>query len=142
MAAVAVEPGSLKFKVQSSKLSRGPGEGAAAEDVAMEVRDGFAGVGAVVDDEAKTGFVEAEFSRYFGGFEQQMAEGLFVLRLRGSDVRDGFFWDDEHVRRRLGRDVAKGEDEFIFVNDVRGNLARDDFFEESHGLIKEEKLKM
>ena len=108
----------------------------------MKVRDGFAGVGAIVDDKAEAGFAEAEFAGDFGGFEQKMAERFFILRLCGGNVGDWLLRDDEHVRGGLGRNVAKGDDEVVLVNDVRGDLARDDFFEESHGLIKEEKLKM
>ena len=125
-----------------STSAGGPGEGAAAEDVAVEMGDGFAGVGAVVDDEAVAGLCEAEFGGDFGGFEQEVAEGFFVLGFGGGDVGDGFFGDDEDVDRRFGRDVAKGDDEIVLVNDVRGNLAGDDFFKESHAVIKKEKLEM
>ena len=39
--------------MNDGRLARGPGELALREQVDVEMRDGFAGVGAVVDDEAE-----------------------------------------------------------------------------------------
>jgi len=40
----------------------------------------------------------------------------------------GFFGDDEDVNGGVGLDVAEGEDEVVFIDDIRRNLAGDDFF--------------
>jgi hypothetical protein len=63
---------------------------ASAEDVAVQVRHGFAAVRAVVDDEPVAAFFNPSF-RHFGGFEQQMAEQFVVVRRGLGDARNGFF---------------------------------------------------
>ena len=47
---------------------------AATEDVAVEMGDGFATIGAVIDDEAVAAFFQAELIRYFRGLEQESAQ--------------------------------------------------------------------
>jgi hypothetical protein len=69
--------------------------------------DGFAGVGAVVDDEAVAVFVEAEFAGDMAALRRRVA---VVFRCCFVDAGDGFARDDEDVCRRGGADVAKGED--------------------------------
>ena len=43
---------------------------------------------------------------------------------------DVLFGDDEDVGGGLGRNVAEGETEIIFVDDVRGDFFAEDFAEE------------
>ena len=99
----------------------------------MQVRHGLAGIRAVVEHEAKTILLEAKLLRDRGGFEHQMAEHLVILRRRFGDARDGFLRNQQNVRRRLWVDVAKGDDEVVFINDLRRDFARDDFFKQ--GLV-------
>ena len=61
-----------------------------------------------------------------------MAEEALIIGLGGSDASDGFFRNDEDVDRGLRRDVAEGEALVVFENDVGGDFAGDDFFEECH----------
>jgi hypothetical protein len=58
---------------QRDHLARRPVHFSSAQDVAMQVRHGFAGVGAVVEDEPVAARFQAEFLRHCGGFEKQMA---------------------------------------------------------------------
>ena len=104
----------------------------------MQVRHGFAGVGAVVEDEAVAAFFQAEFLRDFGGFEQQMAEGLMIFGAGFGEARNRFPGNDQNMRRRLRIDVAEGDDLVVLEDDVRRNFAGDDFFKESfaHGRIQ------
>jgi hypothetical protein len=80
--------------------------------------------------------VEASFLRDLRGFEQHMPEDFVVFGLGFGDSGDDFFWDDKDVYGRSGFDVFKREHEIIFVNKVRGNLSRDDFFEKGHKKIQ------
>ena len=105
---------------------------ASAENVDVQVRHGFAAVRAVVDDEP-VAVIEAQFLRYFSGFEQQMAEQKLVVLVGFGEARDGFLWKNQDVDGRLRFDVADGEHHAVFINDVRRNLAGDDFFEKRFG---------
>ena len=97
----------------------------------MQVRHGFAGVGTVVEDETVAAFFQAEFLRDFGGFEQQMAEGLMIFGAGFGEARTWFLGNDQNVRRRLRLDVAEGDDQVVFEDDVRRDFAGDDFFKQS-----------
>jgi hypothetical protein len=97
----------------------------------MQVRHGFTAVVTIVNHEPVAGFFQAQFFRHFGGFKQQVAEQVLVVGLGFGDARDQFFGDNQNVRRRLRADVAEGEDGIVFVNDVRRDFARDDFFKKS-----------
>ena len=96
----------------------------------MEMRDGFAGVGAVVDDETVAVFVEAELARDVGCFQEEMSEDGVIFSGGFVDAWNRFARDDEDVARRGGADVAKGEHLIIFVNDVSGDFAVGDFLEQ------------
>ena len=98
----------------------------------MEVGDAFAGVGAVVDDEAVAGFVEALLFGDVAGGEEELAEELTVAFAGGADAGDDALRDDEDVDGGLRVDVADGEDLFVVAHDVGGDLAGGDAFEEGH----------
>ena len=103
----------------------------------MQMRHGFAGVGAVVEDEAIAAGFQAKFFRDLRSFEQQMAEDLMVFRFRFAEARDRLFGDQENVRRCLRVDVAEGDDLVVFIDNVRRDFAGDDFFKKcfAHGLV-------
>ena len=99
----------------------------------VEVRHGFAGVGAVVDHEAEA-VVELEFFRDLAGDEEQVAEDRLIFRGGFADARDRFFGDDEQVDRRLRLDVVEDDAAVVLVFDAAGYFAGDDAFEErGHG---------
>ena len=58
-----------------------------------------------------------------------------IVRFGVGQGGDGVFGDDQDVDGRLGIDVSEGEGEVVFVDDVGGNLAPDDFAKEgvTHG---------
>src|SRR4051794_24137507 len=54
----------------------------------------------------------------------------FVIFGRGlCDSRDWLFGDDQHMRGRLGFDIAKCQHEVVFINDCRRDFAGNNFFE-------------
>lgn len=101
----------------------------------MQVGDGFAGIWPVIEDEAEAGGGEAELVGDLGGFEEEVAEELLVCGRGVGEARDGLFGDDQYVGRGLGLDVAKGQEEVVFINDGGRDFTGDDFFEEgfAHG---------
>lgn len=100
----------------------------ATEDVAVEMGNRFAAVGSVVDHQPEAGFTDSQLSCNFRRLEEQMADQLFVLGRGFGDARYRFFGNDQNVLGRLRVDVAKGDHQIIFVNDVRGDFARGDLF--------------
>lgn len=101
----------------------GPGEVASAEDVEVDVEDGLADVGAVVDDEAVAGLFEALFAGDFGAGEHELAEEFGVIVGGVVEVDDVFFGDDEDVDRGGGGDVAECDAVFVFVDAVVGEFS-------------------
>lgn len=95
----------------------------------MEVGDGFAGVGAVVDDEAEAAG-EVEFFGDDAGGDEEVAELGFVGGRGFADAGYQFFGDNEEVDGGLGLDVVDDDAAVVLVFDLRGDFAVDDFLEE------------
>ena len=100
----------------------------------MEVGDGLAAVGAVVDRNAEAGFGDAELGGEFSCGQEEMAEDGLVIGGGFADAWDGFFRDDENMHRCLGGNVPERAAKFILVDDFRRDFPVVDFLEESfHG---------
>ena len=95
----------------------------------VKVGDGFAGIGPVVDDEAKAGLMNAEGAGDFDSLQEKVAEG-FLVGLGGiGDAGDRFPGNDENVAGRAGIDIAKGKDDVVFIDDLGRDFASGNFFE-------------
>lgn len=112
--------------------ARGPVELAATQQVDVQVGHGFAAVRAIVDHDAVTGG-EVELAGQVGGGEQQVAEQGLVGERRLVDPRNGFLGYDQNMHGRLRLDVVNGDAVLVFVSNLGGDFAGDDFFEERHG---------
>ena len=99
----------------------------------MEVRNRFAGVGTVIDDQTIPGTGHAELLGNRSGLYQEVAQELFMVHGGQTNTPQGDFRDDQDVDGRLGMDVAEGQDLVVLIDNVRGDLAGDDFFEKGHG---------
>ena len=99
------------------------------------MRDAFAGVFSVVDGQAKSVFVQAKVACNIFGLQEQMAEHLTIIRFGLGDAGDRLFGNHQHVHGGLRVNVVKGEDEVVFVDNVGGDFAGDDFLKESHHTI-------
>ena len=95
----------------------------------MEVGDGFAAVGAVVEDKAEA-VIEVEVGGDFGGGEEEVADEGLVGGGGFGEAGDGFFGDDEDVKGGLGVDVAKGVADVVLVDGGAGDFAVNDALEE------------
>ena len=98
----------------------------------MEMGDAFAGVGAVIDDEAVAGFVEAFFLGDVAGGEEEIAEDRGIVVAGGADAGDDALRDHENVHGGLRVDVANGEDVRVIADDFGGDFPGGDAFEEGH----------
>jgi hypothetical protein len=123
-------------------LPRGPPERATAQDMAMQVGNGFPGVRTVVEDQAKAGFGQAEFGGNFTSFEQQMAKELLLFGPGFGDARNALFGNDQHMNWSLWFNVVKGQDVLILIHDFGGYFAVDNFFKQglAHGKGKLRRL--
>src|SRR5690606_20581097 len=123
---------SLKSAIRSPRSamtsSRRPGEGAAAEEVEVDVEDGLLRAGAVVHDEAVVR--EPLLRRHLPGGREEVAHERLVLFLDGVGARDRLARDDEDVDGRGRLDVPEGDAAVVLVDDVAGDLAVGDLLEE------------
>ena len=95
----------------------------------MQVRHRLARIGAIVEHQAKTVFGEPELLRHFRGFDEKMSQHLVIVRMRFGEARNRFLGNDQDVNGRLRLDVVEGDDLVVFVDNVGGYFARDDFLE-------------
>lgn len=107
---------------------------ASAEEVDVEVGDGFASVGAVVDDQSEA-LIEIELTRDIVCGEEEMAEDRLVLWLRFADSGDESLGDDQHMHRCLRLHVVKSDAVLILMGDFGGNFSIDDFLKNGLGHI-------
>ena len=112
--------------------ARWPRHLALGEEVDVEVGDGFAGVGTVVDHKAEAGG-EMEFLCDEMRDVEQVAEHGLVGGGGFRNSRNQFFRDDQQVDRGLRLDVVQDYAEVVFVFDLGGNLAINDALEDSLG---------
>ena len=114
------------------RLTGRPSQLTFGEQVHVKMRDRLGGVGAVVDHEAKP-FLKIQFFCERAGSEQEVAEHCLIGERRFTDARDGFFWDDQQMNRRLGLDIVEHDAEIILVFDLGGDFTVDDALEKSFG---------
>ena len=95
----------------------------------VEVRHGFAGVAAMVDDQAEA-VGELEFSGDGAGDEEKMAKDALIGVGGIAHARYQFFGDDQKVDGRLRIDVVEHDAVLVLVLDLGGDFAIDDFLED------------
>jgi len=106
---------------------------AAPEQVKMEMGDGFAAVGAVVDDKAVAGLIELELAGDFLSGGKEMAKNGVMFRGDGGVAGVVLFRNEQDVDRGLGGNVTEREDVVVLVDDVGFGLAVDDPLEDGFG---------
>ncbi len=107
----------------------GPGHLAAGEEMDVEVGDGFAAVGTVVDDGTES-LVPAELGGEFGDDRHHVAEEGGVFGSGFADAHNVFFGDEQEMGGGLGIDVLDDDAFVVFVLDGGRDLAVDDFLED------------
>ncbi len=112
-----------------TSLAGRPGHGAAAENMAVEMRDRLARIGAVVNHQSKTALGKAEFGGDFGGFQQQVTENPRIVGVGSEDAGDRFSGDDQDVDGGFGVGVMEGHDLVVFIDDLRRDITINNFLE-------------
>jgi hypothetical protein len=113
-------------------------EGAAGQQVHVQVWHSFPGVGAIIDYDAKAVF-QLVFNRQITGGKQQMPESGLVPVISLGDAGDGLVRNDKEMHRGLRIDVLDHKTVVILMKDRRGDFTVTDFFKEgffAHGLEK------
>ena len=106
----------------------------------MQVWHGFTTIRAIVDDQSVAAIFQTNLVRDFSGFEQEMAKQLVVFRHSLGNTRNHPLGEKQNVHRSLRMEVADGEDEVVFKNNLRRNFPRIDFFKKgfAHGNFRHE----
>lgn len=104
----------------------------------MQVWDGLSGIGPVVEYEPIARLFQPKFVRHFRGFEHEMTKHFVVFTGGFGDARNGLFGNDQYVCGGLRLNVAKGEHEVVFVNNLGRDFARADFLKKrsAHSVLE------
>ena len=94
----------------------------------VQVRDGLATIGTVVDHDAET-LGKVKLTAQLGGHEQQMTQRRLVFRGGLAYAGNGLARHNEYMRRSLRRDIVESHAHGVLVDQLRGNLAVSDFLE-------------
>ena len=97
----------------------------------MQVIDALPRVRALVDDDAVARLTEPEILCHLPRGEHHVPERRCVFHSRVANAGDVLLRDHEHVRRRDGAKVLKGERVLVLEHDLRGDLATHDFAKEA-----------
>ena len=106
------------------------------QEVNVQVRHGFAGIGAIVNDEPKPAR-QLEFLRHHASREQQVPQNGFI-RVNGiAHTGNHLLGYDQQVHRRLRINIMNDDAAFVFVLDDSWNLTRNDALKKGfrHGQI-------
>lgn len=90
---------------------------APAEDVDVEVWDGFTAMCAVVNHSTEAGFRESELFGDLSGGEEEVAEEGLVFGCGLANAGDGLARYDEEVCGSLRRNVREGTTKLVIVED-------------------------
>ena len=95
--------------------------------------DGLSSLFVGVDNKAVTFLSNSLLLGNLMGFDHKVTEGLLVFFcvnvVHGTNF---FFWNKKNVNGGLGIDVFECQTNVIFKNNIRGNVAINDFFKKRH----------
>lgn len=106
---------------------------ASAQEVKVEVGDGFPAIGAVVDDQPVAAFVQLELATHPLGGGEKMAEDGMIFRGNRGVAGVMFFGDEKDMNGGLWGDIAESQDVIVLVDDIGGDFSIDDALENRLG---------
>ena len=109
-------------------LTRRPFEGTPGEYVKVQVKHALPGIGAIVHGQSKR-IAHTQITRDFSGGYHHMSEQRLIFGGGINKARDFLLRYQQHMCGRLRVDVAEGQAQVIFVDDLRWNFLIDDFGE-------------
>src|SRR5436305_8503391 len=124
-------------------LAGGPGHGAAAEEMQVNVIHALAGLRSLVKDESVTVAIHLPFVGDAVGHLHHPGQHRTLVPGEIVDGGNVLLGDDEHVGRRHRPDVLEGDDIVVAEDFLRGNLPGEDLAEQAvlwhrHSLPAEE----
>ena len=112
---------------------------ASAEKMDMQMRDGFASVGSVVDHYPKA-IVKIHGLCGFSSDEKKVPHESSIFFSGFTDARDRFSRDHKKMNGGLWINVAENDAKIVLVHEISRNFTIDDFAEQGfigHGGIKQ-----
>ena len=97
----------------------------------MNVKDGLARAGPVVNDRTKAGSIQAAVPRQIGRNGLQMAQHGFVFSYGIRQFGQVLSRNYQNVRGGLGVDILEGENGGIVIDDLCGDFPPDDAAKEA-----------
>ena len=94
----------------------------------MQVEHGLTGSDSAVDHRAEV--LQTLLLRHFGCHQQQVSQQRLMVRSSRTQALDRLTGDHQHMHRRLGSDVPKGQAVLVAVNLIAGDLAPQDLSED------------
>lgn len=101
-----------------------------AQNMHMQMRHGFAGIGTIINYQAVARFFESELLGHLRGFQEQMAEHLVIFRLRFGNAWNDFSRNDQDMSGCPGLDVAERKNLVILINNFPWNFPGPDAFKQ------------
>ena len=102
----------------------------------VQMGNRLSAVASTIDDHAKSCLRDSKRFGHFLGFEQQFTQQNSVLRRCFGETRYRLFRHQEHMNRCLRVDIVKNDQFVIFQDDLCRNLARDNFLEQCHLMVR------
>ena len=100
----------------------------------MQVKDALPRIRALVDDDAVARLAEPEVLGDLACREHDVSEHRRIVWRRVANAHDVLLRDDEDVSRRHRSEIFERERVLVLEDDLRRDLARDDFAKETaHG---------
>lgn len=98
----------------------------------MDVINRLLTIATVIEDHSIAVVIESELLRDSCYRTDIIADLLGIRTAKISESHPLMLGYDQDMERGLGRDVMKGQDRFVFKDDIRRNLLVQDLVEESH----------
>lgn len=92
----------------------------------VQMRDGFATIGPIINDDAEAGITKAFFPGQGLRDKEQVAKQRLIGRRAEADTRDHLLWYDEEMDRGLRVDVMKGQALVVLMDNLGRDFAGDD----------------
>ena len=94
----------------------------------MQVEHGLTSSGSTVDHRSEV--VQTLLPRHLRCHQQQMAQQRLMIRSSRAQALDRLTGNHQHMHRRLGRNVPKGQAVIVAVDLIAGDLAPQDLSED------------
>ena len=108
------------------------------QDVHVQMRDGLSGIGAVIDNETKAGFITTQAAGNFACGQHHVAQEGGIPFIGQGQTRNGLAGNEQQMRGSLGTDVPEADALIVLIDNVRRNFPGSNYFKQRgrHGIKK------